>query len=100
MEGDIKKIFATYPSEPALENAMEGSKFARISYGDNKFYVFGVLKVEGKPRYICYGVPAKNGETPPPSLKDCASYISTESGGYWLTYQDAATGVSVVINNL
>lgn len=99
MEGDIKRIFASYPAEPALENAMEGSKFARISYGNGKFYVFGVLKTEGKPRYICYGVPAQNGETPPPSLKDCASFISTESGGYWLTYQDASTGVSVQILN-
>lgn len=100
MEGDIKRIFASYPAETELENAMEGSRFARISYGENKFYVFGVLRVDGKPRYICYGVPAKSGDTPPPSLKDCASYIPTESGGYWLTYQDASTGVSVVINNL
>ena len=100
MEGDIKRIFASYPAETELENVMEGSKFARISYGENKFYVFGVLRVEGKPRYICYGVPAKNGDTPPPSLKDCASYIPTDSGGYWMTYQDASTGVSVVINNL
>ena len=100
MEGDIKKIFATYPAEFELENVMEGSRFARISYGENKFYVFGVLKVEGKPRYICYGVPAKNAQTPPPSLKDCASFVPTDSGGYWMTYQDASTGVSVVINNL
>lgn len=100
MEGDIKRIFASYPTETELENVMEGSRFARISYGENKFYVFGVLRVEGKPRYICYGVPAKNGDTPPPSLKDCASFIPTESGGYWMTYQDASTGVSVVINNL
>ncbi|MCM1545525.1 MAG: hypothetical protein NC033_00670 [Clostridiales bacterium] len=97
MEGDIKRIFANYPAEPALESAMEGSRFARISYGENKFYVFGVLRVEGKPRYICYGVPAQNGETPPPSLKAMASYVPTESGGYWLTYQDAATGVSIKI---
>lgn len=100
MEGDIKRIFATYPAESALERAMEGSRFVKITYGDGKFYVFGVLKVEGKPRYICYGVPALNGEVPPPSLKDCASFVPTESGGYWLTYQDASTGISVVINNL
>ncbi len=99
MEGDIRHIFATYPAEPALERAMEGSKFARISYGENRFYVFGVLKVEGKPRYICYGVPAENGEIPPKSLKDCASYVPTDAGGYWMTYQDAATGVSIVIKN-
>lgn len=99
MEGDIKRIFASYPAETELENVMEGSKFARISYGENKFYVFGVLRVEGKPRYICYGVPANNGDNPPPSLKDCASYVPTDSGGYWMTYQDASTGVSVQILN-
>lgn len=99
MEGDIKHIFAVYPSEPALEKAMEGSKFAKISFGENRYYVFGVLKVEGKPRYICYGVPAKNGEIPPPSLRECASYVPTENGGYWMTYQDASTGVSIQILN-
>ncbi|MDE6849988.1 MAG: hypothetical protein K2J54_01545 [Clostridia bacterium] len=99
MEGDIRRIFATYPAEPALERAMDVSKFVKITYGDNRFYVFGVLKVEGRPRYICYGVPATNGEVPPPSLKSCASFVATENGGYWMTYQDAATGISVVINN-
>lgn len=100
MEGDIKKIFATYPKEAALEKVMEGSRFAKISYGENKYYVFGVLSVEGRPRYICYGVPAKSAENPPPSLKECASYVPTENGaGYWMTYQDAATGVSVQILN-
>ena len=100
MEGDIRRIFATYPAEPALERAMDGSKFVKIAYGDNRFYVFGVLKVEGKPRYICYGVPAGGGDVPPPSLKSCASNVETENGGYWMTYQDASTGISVVINNV
>ena len=98
MEGDIKKIFASYPKEAALEKAMEGSRFAKIAYGGDKYYVFGVLSVEGKPRYICYGVRAKNPAEPPQSLKDCASYVETETCGYWMTYQDAATGVSIRIN--
>lgn len=101
MEGDIKRIFSTYPKEAALEKAMEGSRFVKIAYGEDKYYVFGVLTVEGKPRYVCYGVPAKSAENPPPSLKGCASYIPVESengvGGYWMTYQDAATGVSIQI---
>ncbi|MDE7076722.1 MAG: hypothetical protein K2O62_05320, partial [Clostridia bacterium] len=97
MEGDIKRIFATYPKETALEKAVEGSRFVRINYGDDRYYVFGVLTVEKKPRYICYGVPAQSAENPPPSLKGCASYIPVEGGGYWMTYQDAATGVSIQI---
>lgn len=104
MEGDIKRIFATYPRETALENAVEGSRFVRINYGDDKYYVFGVMTVEKKPRYICYGVPAQSAENPPPSLKGCASYIpvdgSSGAQGYWMTYQDAATGVSIEILGL
>ena len=94
MEADIRKIFATYPKESELERAVEGGRFAKIFYGDNKYYVFGVLTVEGKPRYICYGVPARDPENPPPSFKN-SSYIPTPSGGYWMTYQDASTGVSI-----
>ncbi|MDE7163255.1 MAG: hypothetical protein K2O44_04145 [Clostridia bacterium] len=101
MEGDIKRIFSTYPKEPALEQAVEGSRFVRINYGDDKYYVFGVLTVEKKPRYICYGVPAQSADNPPPSLKGCASYIPVDGSsgvqGYWMTYQDAATGVSIQI---
>ena len=100
MEGDIEKIFSTYPKESALERAVEGSRFAKISYGENKYYVFGVLTVEGKPRYLCYGVPAKDAQKPPPSLRECATYIAvSETAGYWMTYQDAATGVSIQILN-
>lgn len=95
MEADIKKIFATYPRVEELESAVEGSRFAKISYGDGKFYVFGVLTVEGKPRYICYGVPAQDPENPPQSLKNFASFVPVQGGGYWMTYQDASTGISV-----
>lgn len=98
MEGDIKKIFATYPKEADLESAIVGSRFAKIEYGEGKYYVFGVLSVEGKPRYICYGVPAQNAQVPPPSLKELADYVPCKGGGYWMTYQDAATGVSIRIS--
>ena len=100
MRGDIERIFAAYPREGALERAMEGSRFVRISYGQGKFYVFGVLTVEGKPRYICYGVPSSNSQTPPQSLQGCAGYVPVDGGnGYWITYQDAITGVSVPVVN-
>ena len=98
MKGDIEKIFAAYPKEESLERAMEGSRWARISYGENKFYVFGVLCVEGVPRYICYGVPSADKENPPKSLSDFASFMPVEGGGFWIMYQDANTGVSVKIS--
>lgn len=100
MRGDIERIFTTYPKEEELEKAMEGSRFARISYGGDKYYVFGVLSVDGIARYVCYGVPARGRKEPPPSLKECATLFPTASGGYFMTYQDAATGISVKLNSL
>lgn len=95
MKGDVQKIFSSYPREEELEAAMENSRWAKISYAEGKYYVFGVLSVEGVPRYLGYGVPSKNAQTPPKSLEGSASYMPTASGGYWIMYQDATTGVSV-----
>lgn len=100
MRPDIEKIFSAYPKEPDLEKAMEGSRWAKISYGENKYYVFGVLSVEGVPRYVCYGVPSLNSENPPKSLENSASYMPVENGGYWIMYQDANTGVSVKMTTM
>ena len=97
MKGEIEKIFAAYPKEEGLERVMEGSRWARISYGKDKYYVFGVLSIEGAPRYICYGVPSKDAQTPPKSLANCSAFTAVEGGGYWIMYQDANTGVSVKI---
>ena len=98
MSADIEKIFAAYPKEEGLENAMEGSRWAKINYGAGKYYVFGVLSIEGIPRYICYGVPSNDGQNPPKSLESCASFMPVKGGGYWIMYQDAHTGVSVKIS--
>ena len=98
MSADIEKIFAAYPREDGLERAMEGSRWAKINYGVGKYYVFGVLSVEGVPRYICYGVPSHDGQNPPKSLANLASYMPVSDGGYWIMYQDAHTGVSVKIS--
>lgn len=97
MQGDIERIFASFPPEKDLEAAVEGSRFVRIGYGQNRYYVFGILTVEGKPAYICYGVPSSDPSKPPKSLSGCSSYIPCKNGGYWMTYQDARTGVSVDI---
>lgn len=97
IRGDVEKIFAEYPHEEELEKVIEGSRFVKIAYGRNAYYVFGVLTSNGKPAYVCYGVPSLNALQPPKSLKGFSSYIPCRKGGYWMTYQDARTGVSVGI---
>lgn len=102
MKDEIEKVLSSYPSERALEETVEDSRWVRINYGGDKFYVFGVIYGGGKPRYICYGVPSADSRRPPESLSNLASYIPSSpenaEGGYWVMYQDAATGASVKIH--
>lgn len=95
---DVKKIFSTYPREEGLERVIEGSRWARIGYGGGRYYAFGVIYDSGVARYICYAVPSADGTAPPLSLAGRASYIPVGDGGFWVMYQDAATGVSIKIS--
>lgn len=102
MKGEIEGILSVYPSEEALCRTVENSRWVRISYGDDTYYVFGVIYADGIPQYICYGVPAKTAERPPESMAGLAGYIPSSSeegcGGYWVMYQDANTGASLKLD--
>lgn len=98
MKEEIERLFSSYPKEEQLERIVENSRWIKIRYGDERFYVFGVIGVE-KPQYLCYGVPSRDSRRPPASLEGLASFIpASENGGYWVMYQDAATGASVAID--
>lgn len=99
MKGEIEKVLSTNSKEEALEEIVENSRWVKITYGDGKYYVFGVIFGGGEAQYICYGVPSQNPNSPPPSLQNC-SFIPAYpegNGGYWVMYQDAKTGASIKI---
>lgn len=98
MEGEIDEIFSRYPPEERLMKAMGGSRWAKIAYGEGKYYVFGVLYSDGEAAYVCYGVPSSDSTRPPESFSGYATYMPVEGGGFWIMYQDAKTGVSIKIN--
>ena len=94
MRDEIERLFSSFPHERLLEDTVEGSRWVRINYGGKRFYVFGVVTEDGVPSCICYGVPA-HGSACPDSLKGMAGFIPAGKDGYWVMYQDAATGASV-----
>lgn len=87
IEGDVKRIFADYPKEERLEKVIEGSRWAKIGYGNGKYYAFGVIYSDGEAVYLCYGVPSSDGRNCPRSLAGRASYVPVEGGGFWVMYQ-------------
>lgn len=99
MKDEIEKVLSSYPREETLENMVEQSRWVRITYGDGKFYVFGVIYGGGEAQYICYGVPSDNPTSPPPSIENSSFIPAYPEGntGYWVMYQDAKTGASIKI---
>ena len=101
MRAEIEGLFSAYPPAEELCAAIDCSKWVKISYGDDSFYVFGVIFSDGAPKYICYGIPAKDSAAPPASMRGLASFldVKTEHGeGFWIMYQDADTGASIMVS--
>jgi hypothetical protein len=94
VKNDIEKIFKSYPSDDSLKDTIRGTKWVRITYADNKYYLFGVLIDNDEVKYICYALPAKTAEQPD-ILKGVATLVNSPKGQFWVLCQDAKTGSNV-----
>lgn len=102
VKNDILELFEKYPSEENLERAVDNSKWVKIEFAPEKYYTVGIIYDLDVPKYICYGVPSNNKNEPPKALKGYCSYLplslfDLRGKGYWMMYQDAASGQCVEI---
>ena len=102
LKPQIDKLFENNPAEENLQNLIPDSKWVKVEYEDDgDFYVFGLLYNDSDEiKYVCYGVPAVFEEEPPRELSGYPIWLpldkeKAQGFGYWLTYQDAATGEPV-----
>lgn len=93
---DVNEIFKSNPREEDLEKMVFASRWARVTYTDDKFYVVGVIYDNSLPEYICYGVPGNYGEKPEDFRGFCSFIPSSpfrlKSDGYWVMFQNASNG--------
>lgn len=94
---ELDQLFDKFPPEEALLGYFSDSRFARVYYSDNKYYVVGVIKENGTPKYICYGVPGTYSPDPPKELKDFCSFIPLSifdlfGKGFWMMFQSTKDG--------
>ncbi|MCL2848157.1 MAG: hypothetical protein FWE13_05375 [Firmicutes bacterium] len=98
IKSQLDSLFKDNEHYTPLENLMPDTKWAKVLFDTNKFYVVGLI---GKaPEYIAYGVPSNFSETPPEELGTEARWMpenpsNPKSNGFWLMFQDAATGEAV-----
>ena len=101
VKDELDKIFATFEAEVPLCNMFAKSKWAKIRYSHNHYYVVGLLTKNDHERYICYGVPDVFSKTPPKEFDGFCVFLpcdptKPEDKGYWMMFQDAVTGRCVL----
>ena len=94
---ELEDVFSRFPPEETLQKNLPDSKWAKINYSETKYYVVGLINENGKPRYICYGVPGEYKKEPPKELKGFCSFVplsvfDMKGDGYFMMFQDAITG--------
>lgn len=97
VQNELNDIFQKFPEETSLMKTFPDSKWARINYSAEKYYVVGLIKENKKEKYICYGIPSPYSETPPKELKGYCSFIpisvfEMKGDGYFVMFQSAITG--------
>ena len=104
VKDEHEDIFNKFESESYLCSLFPSSKWAKINYAKDKFYVVGLVVEKGAPKYVCYGVPDDNPTTPPEQLKGYCSLVklfpnTQNKRGYWMMFQDAQNGKCIHVEN-
>ena len=94
---ELDELFKKFPKEDSLEKTFLNSRWAKVYYSKEKYYVVGLVKEDGKEKYICYGVPAVYSKNPPKELDGYCTFIplsvfDLNGDGFWMMFQSSITG--------
>lgn len=97
---ELEEIFEKFPTHEGLEKLFPLSKFAKVNFAPDKYYVVGIINENGQEKYLCYGVPGKYNEQAPKELAPYCTFIpvsifNLSGDGFWMMFQDAVTGKCV-----
>lgn len=92
----IERLFEEFNEEKSLSEVVPDSRWVKIKYDGDDYYVVGVIYDKNRPLYICYGVEGRYGEKPE-KIGDYCSFIPSsifnlKGDGYWVMYQSAISG--------
>ena len=96
---ELEDLFERFERADDLKRALPESEWVRVD--DAGGCLVGVVYENLEVKYIAYALPA-NGKTPPEEISDACFVpvqpLSEESEGYFVLFQDAATGEVVKIS--
>lgn len=100
----LDKMFEVNQNETVLEEIIPSSKFCKVQFDDGSgYYVFGIIYDDGRPKYLCYGLPAQKNEKPPREMSELYQWFPIDANeasgdGFYMMYQDAATGKNISVD--
>lgn len=92
----LDELFKCYPADKDLMRSVPDSKWVRVDYDKDEFYVVGILYNGTRATHICYGVPGEYSVRPKQKSEWLPlDYMDPEGKGYWVIFQDALTGKTI-----
>ncbi|MGI6702369.1 MAG: hypothetical protein ACOX3U_07955 [Christensenellales bacterium] len=92
----IDELFRCYPADKDLMKSVPDSKWVRVNYENDDYYVVGILFNGSRATHICYGVPGEYSIKPKQKSEWLPlDYMDPEGKGYWMIFQDAVTGKTI-----
>jgi hypothetical protein len=97
VKDEIDRLFKSYPRDKTLSGAFSCGEWVRVKgKARNPEYLVGVLRMDGKVRYICYALRAERKDSPPDEIKNVCAFVPTdfydENKGYFVIFQSASSG--------
>ena len=94
---EIDRLFKTYPRDKTLSGAFSCGEWVRVKGTIRQpEYLVGILRMDGKVRYICYALRAEQKDNPPDEIKNVCAFVPTdfydENKGYFVIFQSASSG--------
>lgn len=95
----LTSLFCRGTKITELERVIPKSKWVKIDYTANQYYIVGIIEENGQADYICYGVPGLYG-SPPEKLKEFSCFVpknlfNVSDGGYYMMFQSAKSGEKI-----
>ena len=90
----LEEIMTINPECKELERLIPDSKWVKVYYDEDEYYVVGILTEEGAVKYLGYGVPGVEGIRPPKEAEELCDFLASdgEEEGYWIMLQKADNG--------
>lgn len=91
----LDDIMTIHPREERLEKLIPDSKWVKVKYDGEDYYVVGILMDDGVITHIAYGVPGLQKIKPPKEAENLCDFLPLPDGngaGFWLMFQDPRNG--------